>query len=641
MLDRLFRAAGWTAWSMRRWKRQADVIAEMSERLKSLDDAALARRGSDLRWRALSGAPLASLLEESYALVREAARRAHGQSHYPVQLVAGIALFDGGVVEMQTGEGKTLTAVLPTFLFALSGRGCHVVTANDYLAQRDADFARAIYQRLGLSVGCVHSSVDSEKRRAEYDCDVTYGTSREFGFDFLRDRIALARRTDFQSVPHSASSGATVNRPEGAVQRGHYFALVDEADSVLIDDARTPLLIASPQENNWVTESLFRWCAGTARELVRVVDFTIEGDTRRARLTNHGCRSVLGRSKPPGTDSLDMERIYSQIEHALVAQHMFQRDRDYVVADKSVAIVDESTGRVAEGRKWQEGLHQAVEAKEGVPISETTQTAARITVQSYFRRYQHSAGLTGTAHSSRREFRRIFKLHVVRIPPRLPCQRKGLPPRVFLSQAAKHKAIATEIEQRLAAGQAVLVGTPSVAASEELSDVLVRRGIVHQVLNCRHHEQEAKIIQQAGHPGRVTIATNMAGRGTDVRVHDEVLRAGGLHVIATEMHSSARIDRQLIGRTARQGEPGSYQFFLSMEDELFRGLQSELEAARRRAHPDEHGELPPNWLSLFQRTQRKLERHHERQRKDLLKQERKRDDLCRGMGLDPLLETVE
>lgn len=624
-------------WRIRRWQQTAERIVSISDELASLNDAELTAQALDLRWQAYSAARLAKLLPQAYGLVREASRRVHHQAHFTVQLAAGIALYAGGVVEMQTGEGKTLTAVLPAFLHALPGHGCHVVTANDYLAQRDADFARPIFERLGLTVGCVYGSLEPDQRRAAYDCDVTYGTSREFGFDFLRDRL-IRDGLEFPSAP---SADPTAQRPEGIVQRGQHFALVDEADSVLIDDARTPLLIAAAEANNPVTEKLYRWCARAARELVQELDFKIDAKARRVRLTEHGGRSILSMTKPPGIDALDLERVCRQIEHALVAEHLFQLNRDYVFTSDGVGIVDESTGRVSDGRKWQDGLHQAVEAKEGIAISDATRTAARITVQSYFRRYAHLAGLTGTARNSRHEFQRIFRLRVVTISTRRPCLRKGLPPRVFVSQAAKYQSIADEIQRRLEAGQAVLIGTPSVAASESLSRVLAARGLDHQVLNCRHHQREAEVVSQAGERGRVSIATNMAGRGTDIHVTEEVLRAGGLHIIATEMHSNARIDRQLIGRTARQGEPGTFQFFLSLEDELFQGTKTRIAAARRQAKPDNNGELPATWLAFFRRTQRSLEARHQRQRKRLLKQEQQRDRLCRDMGLDPLLETLD
>jgi preprotein translocase subunit SecA len=612
----------WSAWRLRAWRRQAERIADAADALHSLADAELERRAVAMRWQAQCGESLDGLLWEAYALVREASRRVRGQTHFEVQLLAGIALFHGLVTEMQTGEGKTLTAVLPAFLHALSGEGCHIVTANDYLAGRDAAFARPIFERLGMTVGCVDGALERQERSSQYACDVTYGTAREFGFDFLRDCLAEAAG-------------------ESPVQRGHHFALVDEADSVLIDDARTPLLIAAAPADQDDAAALARWCAAVAPELVSGVDFTLETKQRRASLTNHGCRNLLRRSKPRELAAVDGERLYRQAEQALVALRLLERDRDYVVDDDQVGIVDESTGRVAEGRKWQDGLHQAVEAKEGAMISELTQTAARITVQSYFRRYRRLAGLTGTASDAAGEFRRVYKLPVGVIPTRLPCRRDGLPPRIFVSQTAKREAIADEIQRRTAAGQAVLVGTPSVSASESLSHLLRQRGLVHEVLNCRHHAREAEIVAAAGSAGRITIATNMAGRGTDIRVDDAVLRAGGLHVIATEMHSHARIDRQLIGRTARQGEPGTFQFFLSLEDELFRHECDATAELRRRADAGERGELPTAWLRWFRRAQRSLERRHSAQRRELLRQEQQRDRACRELGLDPLLDAVE
>jgi preprotein translocase subunit SecA len=389
-------------------------------------------------------------------------------------------------------------------------------------------------------------------------------------------------------------------------------------------------------------ERVANFKAQAAQRLASGVDFVYEPDRRSVYLTDAGCRKVLLMAKPSLLDSIDSERIYKHVEQALVARLGFHRDRDYVVVDDEVAIVDESTGRVMEGRKWQDGLHQAVEAKELLPITAATGQAARITVQSLFREYNHLAGMTGTAVQARRELKKTYQLKVTPIPTHRPCIRRGLPPRIFASMQAKRNAVAAEIEALHLSQRAVLVGTPSVDASEALSALLHERDIPHQVLNARYHEQEAEIVKLAGQPGKVTIATNMAGRGTDIILHDTVRDRGGLHVIATEMHSSARIDRQLVGRAARQGDPGSFRFFLSLEDELLRCLKAQVrERAVQRATPDASGELPPTWLAFFKKTQRLLEKLHGKNRRDLLRQEKQRLQTYERMGLDPYLDLTE
>jgi preprotein translocase subunit SecA len=612
-----------------RWRGVARRIQGLAAALHSETDDELRKRSAELRWRAKSGVELKILLPEAYALVHEACRRKLELTFHTVQIVGAIGLFEESVVEMQTGEGKTLTAVMPAYLRALPGKGCHVVTVNDYLADRDAEWTGPVYGMLGLSVGCITSDLEPDQRRAEYARDITYGTAKELGFDFLRDRL---RKDDADCGKES----------EPPVQRGNYFALIDEADSVLVDEARTPLIIAVMKPTEPATVELYRWATRTVPKLEVDVDFLYEPYQRSAWLTEAGCRKVLLLAKPANMGTIDTEQIYRQVERALVAQFGFARDRDYLVVDDEVVILDESTGRIMEGRKWQEGLHQAIEAKEYLPITAKTQSAAQITVQRFFRQYAYVAGMTGTGWQVRRELKRNFGLRTAVIPTHRPCIRKGTAPRIFATAQAKFAAVACEIETLVAAGRAILVGTPSVEASELLAENLKERNIDHQVLNARFHEIEAEIVSRAGEAGRVTIATNMAGRGTDIKLSPEVSRAGGLHVIATEMHSSLRIDRQLIGRCARQGDPGTYQFFLSLEDELLRCLPLErLEAIRRSARPDRDGELPASWLALFQRTQRQLERLHLRQRKQLLKGEQQRMEIYYRMGLDPYLEMTE
>ena len=640
------------------WWGTVRAVVRQSAKLKDVPDADLREQLLQLRWRAKTGEKAEKLLVETFALVREASRRTLGMTPYPVQILGGIGIVKGRVVQMQTGEGKTLTAGPPAVLRALPGKGSHVVTANDYLASRDEETLRPVFEFLGLTSGCVVADMEDDDRRAAYAKDVTYGTAKEFGFDFLRDR--LKKGADGHTIERAGffaaggfddgddplgggglPGGGSDNRP---VQRGHHFALVDEADSLLIDEARTPLIIGLTRPNDPATVSLYRWSAYAARQLARDEDYLYEPEHRMAQLTRQGCRSVLLAAKPSLVDTVDSERVYVAVEKALTADLGFARDRDYVVAGDKVAIVDESTGRVMEGRKWQDGLHQAVEAKERVPVTAATGQAARITLQAFFREYAHLAGMTGTAVTARRELNKNYRTPVTVIPTNKPCIRRGLRTRVYRTLSAKRRAVCDEIEAMREARRPTLVGTPSVAASDALSAELFARGVPHAVINAREHEREADVVAVAGKPGAVTIATNMAGRGTDIHLDPESVKAGGLHVVATEMHSSARIDRQLVGRAARQGDPGSFRFFLSLEDELLRCYSPRrrkrlLDASR--GQPDARGELPRRWVRVFRAAQSFLEKMHRRQRRDMLKGEKERDDLHRKAGLDPCLELTE
>jgi preprotein translocase subunit SecA len=616
-----------------RWARTADDVFARCTELRDISDEELKKLGLDLRWRAKSGIALKRLLPEAFALVREAARRTLNMEHYPVQIMGAIAIFEGGLAEMQTGEGKTLTAVMPAYLRALPGRGSHVVTVNDYLAQRDADTMRPVYELGGLSVGCIQTPQSADERRVQYACDITYGTAKELGFDFLRDRLRL-----------DAANAGTPD--EDQVQRGHYFALVDEADSVLIDDARTPLIISATEPNRPSMVELYRWCAHRAPQLTPRSDFEYDPHKREAVLTEGGCRRVVLAGKPPLVAAIEPEQIYRQIELALTGLLGFVRDRDYVIHDDEIVIVDESTGRMMDGRKWQQGLHQAIEAKEQIMITPRTMAAAQVTVQRYFRQYEYVGGMTGTAVPLRSEMRRTYRMPVTAIPTHRPCIRTGLSPRVFATWQAKAEAIAAEIESMLDAGRSVLVGTPSIEASERLSRMLTERALHHVVLNARYLKEEAGIVSQAGRRGQITIATNMAGRGTDIILEDEVRRHGGLHVVATEIHSSARIDRQLVGRAARQGDPGSFRFFVSLEDELLRCMRPDhLDRIKSRAAAQTGGsgsvELSRDFLKVFYRAQRLLERLHAKHRQHLLKYEDQRFKTHRQMGLEPFLELVD
>jgi len=632
----------WSQVRLARWRLLANQIDSRSSEWQGLDDEELRRHSRELRWKAKSGVPLKKLLPEAFGLAREAARRTTGMTPYLVQLMGGMAMFEGGIAEMQTGEGKTLTAVLSAYLRALAGKGCHIVTVNDYLAARDAEEMGPIYEALDLTVGCIQTPMETDERRAAYSCDITYGTAKEMGFDFLRDQLrkGIARGAIDRSGLLETEPGSTP--AEAAAQRGHHFALIDEADSVLIDEARTPLIIGMTQPNDPGSVSLFRWCYRTAAKLEPDVDFLYEPHRRTAFLTDTGCRRIVLTSKPSLISSIDSERIYRHIEQAVTAGLAYQKDRDYVIVEDEIVIVDESTGRIMDGRKWQDGLHQSIEAKEQVPITATSGEAARVTIQSFFRRYSHLAGMSGTAVQAARELKKIYGMNVAAVPTHRPCIRNGLAPRIYLNADDKREAVVSEIAELVQNDRAVLVGTPSVDASEALAARLESLGIDHRILNATRNESEAEVVAEAGQSRRVTVATNMAGRGTDIKLSDELTTAGGLHVIATEMHSSARIDRQLVGRAARQGDPGSYQFFLSLEDELLRcrGVR-ELENLREQARSGDSGSLALSWISFFRKTQKMLERQHRKERRELLKHEKQRNDNYKRMGLDPCLELTE
>ncbi|HPT83700.1 MAG TPA: preprotein translocase subunit SecA, partial [Limnochordia bacterium] len=474
-------------------------------------------------------------------------RRTLGMRHFDVQLLGGIILHQGRIAEMKTGEGKTLVATLPVYLNALTGEGVHVVTVNDYLARRDAEWMGAIYKFLGLDVGVIVHGLSFEERRAAYRCPITYGTNNEFGFDYLRDNMVVY--------------------PEQIVQRSLNYAIVDEVDSILIDEARTPLIISGAAEDS--AQHYVRF-AQIAPQLRRGRDYEVDEKARTISITEEGLAKVerlLGISDLFDDAHFELNHYLNQ---ALKAKEFFQRDRDYVVKDGEVIIVDEFTGRLMPGRRYSDGLHQSIEAKEGVPVLKESQTLASITYQNYFRMYKKLAGMTGTAKTEEEEFRKIYGLDVVVIPTNKPMIRKDYPDLVFKTKEAKTRAIIRDIVERHKKGQPVLVGTISIEASEHLSRLLKREGVPHQVLNAKYHDKEAEIIKLAGQRGAVTIATNMAGRGTDIVLGEGVLELGGLHVIGTERHEARRIDNQLRGRSGRQGDPGSSQFYVSLEDDLMR-----------------------------------------------------------------------
>jgi preprotein translocase subunit SecA len=623
-----------------RWRLLVPAARRIEERLASEPDQKLRERALALRYRAKSREPLARLLPETFALAAESAHRTIGLRPYDVQLLGGMAMHFGAIAEMQTGEGKTLTATLPLCLNALSGQGAQLATANDYLAERDANWMMPVYKLLGLSVGVITAPMDRAQRRRAYACDITYGTAKEFGFDFLKDRLLLRASGGTAAARWLRPTGG-LGADEQPVQREPHFVIVDEADSLLIDEARTPLIIsAAPTEAVRTEAACFQWAAEAVGNFEDPRDYYYDEQHRAYFLTPAGRRLARSLPKPETMNQVPLLDIYEHIERAVRAREKFHRDQQYVIRNGEVVIVDEFTGRLGEGRKWRDGLHQAVEAKEKVRVTIDTGQAARVTVQDFFRRFERVAGMTGTAVSSAREFRAVYHLPVVPIPTHRPLRRRALPELVFGTEAAKWQAIVEEVRRMRADGRPVLIGTRSIDKSEHLSRLLTEAGIEHQVLNARHLAAEAGIVAQAGERGRVTVSTNMAGRGTDIKLGPGVAELGGLHVIVTEAHDSARIDRQLIGRSGRQGDPGSYRMFLALDDEILRTAYSPARWQRLRSM-GENASGPMNHLrGQFRKAQRTVERRHYRDRKILLFHEEERKKVQLQMGLDPYLDTV-
>ncbi len=620
--------------------RQVAKINALEPQFQALDDAALQAKTAEFRDRHGNGEALDQLLPEAFATMREAARRVLGMRHYDVQLIGGMVLHMGKIAEMRTGEGKTLVGTLPVYLNAIAGRGVHVVTVNDYLARRDSAWMGKVYTWLGLSVGVVYPGMPHSDKKGAYAADITYGTNNEFGFDYLRDNMALGKDDRFQ--------------------RGLNFAIVDEVDSILIDEARTPLIISGPADEspelyvrvNRIVPKLTRQAAEDSEG-----DFFVDEKGKQAHLSEAGMERAEALLREAGIikegDSLYDGHNVAVVHHlnaALRAHNLFQRDVDYIVRDGEVVIVDEFTGRTLPGRRWSEGLHQAVEAKEGVPIQRENQTLASITFQNYFRMYGKLAGMTGTADTEAYEFQTIYGLEVVVIPTHRPMVRRDNPDLVFLKRPAKYKAVIEDIRDCHQRGQPVLVGTTSIEISELLSQQLREHKVPHEVLNAKQHEREAHIVAQAGRPGAVTIATNMAGRGTDIVLggspeaeiaalgpeptdaeverikrewqerHDTVIAAGGLHIIGTERHESRRIDNQLRGRSGRQGDPGSSRFYLSLEDNLMRIFAADwVQKAMAFLGMKEDDAIEDRLVSRqIEKAQRKVEAHNFDIRKNLL-----------------------
>ena len=575
----------------------ADHINEIEPNYVKLSDANLVAKTDEFRRRLQKGETLDDILPEAFAVVREASKRVLGMRHFDVQLIGGICLHRGNIAEMRTGEGKTLVATLPVYLNALTGNGVHVVTVNDYLATRDSEQMGRLYNFLGLSTGLIVANLDFNQRKEAYACDITYGTNNEFGFDYLRDNM--------------------VSDVSQMVQRPLNYAIVDEVDSILIDEARTPLIISGPGQRS--TDNYYK-LAKIVPHLVKDEDYTIDEKQKTIAPTDSGIAKV---EKMLGVENLyDSENI--ELNHllgaSLRAYAMMHRDTDYVVKDGEVVIVDEFTGRLMFGRRYSDGLHQAIEAKEGLKVERESQTLASVTFQNYFRMYKKLAGMTGTAKTEEKEFIDIYGLEVLPIPPNKPLARIDLPDQIFKTKAAKYRAVVRNAVERHQTGQPILIGTTSITQSEELSDMLLRSGVPHKVLNAKHHEKEAEIVADAGQMGMVTIATNMAGRGTDITLGEGVPELGGLAILGTERHESRRIDNQLRGRAGRQGDPGSSQFFLSLEDDLMRifgadnitGIMDKL--GMEEDEPIEHSLITKS----IERAQKKVEDHNYNIRKYVL-----------------------
>lgn len=571
-------------------------INDLEPKLAGLSDSSLQEKTFEFKNRLAAGETLDDILPEAFAVVREASRRVTGMRHFDVQILGGIVLHRGDIAEMRTGEGKTLVASLPVYLNALTGKGVHVVTVNDYLATRDSEDMGRIYKFLGLSVGLIVHDLTYEQRRRAYNADVTYGTNNEFGFDYLRDNMVISA--------------------DQMVQRPLNYCIVDEVDSILIDEARTPLIISGPGEKS--TE-LYNTLASIVKHFSKE-DYTMDEKQKTIAPTDSGVAKVekmLGISNMFDNDHLDLNHLVIQ---ALRARFMMHRDKDYVVKNGEIVIVDEFTGRLMFGRRYSDGLHQSIEAKEDVKVQGESKTLATITFQNYFRMYDKLAGMTGTAKTEEDEFNKIYKLDVYVIPTNKPAIRKDLPDVIYKTKNAKYRAVVREVIKRHATGQPILVGTTSINQSEILSQLLNKENVVHNVLNAKYHEKEAEIIKNAGQRDMVTIATNMAGRGTDIKLGEGVADLGGLMIIGTERHESRRIDNQLRGRAARQGDPGTTQFFLSLEDDLMRIFGSEnISRFMDKLGMDEDEPITANMITRsIEKAQKKVESHNFEIRKYVL-----------------------
>ncbi len=565
--------------------------------ISKLTDEQLTAKTNEFREQLAKGKHIDELLPEAFAVVRETSKRKLGQRHFDVQLMGGIVLHQGKISEMKTGEGKTLTATLPLYLNALTGKSAHLVTVNDYLAKRDAEWMSPIFKHLGLEVGVIQNSMSDVERKKAYNSDIIYATNNELGFDYLRDNMKF--------------------RLEDYVQRDLNFAIVDEVDSILIDEARTPLIISGSANES---SNLYIEANNIIKRLKKEEDYTVDEKAKSVQFTESGVDKVEAGFKIDNLYAIENLQLLHHAMQALKAHALFKKDVEYVVRDNEVLIVDEFTGRILPGRRYSDGLHQAIEAKEGVKIERESQTLAAITLQNYFRLYKKLAGMTGTAMTEAEEFYKIYGLDVVSIPTNMPMIREDNSDLIFLSKAGKYNAIVKDIKERFAKGQPVLIGTIAIETSEHISDILSINGLPHQVLNAKHHEREAEIVAHAGEAARITIATNMAGRGTDIKLTPESKKAGGLYILGTERHESRRIDNQLRGRSGRQGDPGESRFYISLEDDLIRIFAGDsLKKNMARYGMKEDEVIESKFISrTIENAQEKVEKHNFEIRKHLI-----------------------
>lgn len=630
------------------WKRRLARAALLVPRVRhferyydSVSDDELRKASMVLRGKARGGWNLDRLIPEAFGLGAVAIYRILGFRPFDVQIAAGVVMHYGGLVELATGEGKTVTASLPTYLNALPGKGTHVTTVNDYLAKRDAEWIGPVYRKLGLTLGCLQQKMDDRARVEAYQCDITYSTASEIGFDFLRDRLKL-RGGQTEAVPFWSAwtaNDAGVRR-DPRVQRDLYYAIVDEADSIFIDEAKTPLIIANPTQMATEAEQVvYKWADKLSRKMKRDVHFTFDLKKDKTELTDEGRHMMRYADPPRGAHTEAMDKLQEAVEKGLQAHHRFVKDQHYMISSEGkIVIIDESTGRPMPDRHWRDGLHQAVEAKEKVQINAASGHAAQITYQSLFRLYKKLGGMSGTLMPNFWELRKVYKRWTSKVPTNQPGKRINMLDAVYPTEDAKFDGVVVATREMVRQGRPVLIGTRTVEASEKLSQKLTAGGVQHLVLNARQDKSEAEVVASAGQMCRVTVATNMAGRGTDIKLGPGVAEAGGLHVIGTERHDAERIDRQLAGRAGRQGDPGSAQFFLSLEDQLLEGL-----GHRRRKELKRIGEEGGNrdwnaYRPLFRKAQRKVERKHYRQRLDLMHYDKQRQEMLQDLGADAYVD---
>ncbi|MDY3560641.1 preprotein translocase subunit SecA [Gemmata sp. JC673] len=628
------------------WTRRLAKAALMIPKIRyyeklhaDVSDEKLIELSMELRGKARGKWDLDKLLPEAFGLVSISIQRTLNIRPFDVQLAAGTVMHFGGLVELSTGEGKTVSASAPAYLNALSGKGVHVTTVNDYLAKRDAEWIGPVYQKLGMSVGVLQQKMDESARVTAYKADITYGTAAEFGFDFLRDRLKL-RGGQANAAPFWAAWTGGAGRLDPRVQRPLHYAIVDEADSIFVDEAKTPLIIANPTRAAEPDEQVvFKWADKLAREMRRDEHFVMNAKKDKVELTDAGKHLVRYSNPPTGKHAKAMDKLLEAVERGLQAHHRFMRDHHYMVnAEKKIVIIDEGTGRPMPDRHWRDGLHQAVEAKEQVQINMPSSHAAQITFQNFYRLYTKLAGMSGTLLPNFWEMRKVYRRWTTKVPTNKPNRRDNMPDLVFPTEEARFDAVVAKTQEMLAVGRPVLIGTRTVEASKKISAKLTAVGVTHQVLNAEQNENEAEVVAAAGQPGKVTVATNMAGRGTDIKLGPGVAEKGGLHVIGTERHEAERIDRQLVGRAGRQGDPGSAQFMLSLEDQLLEGLgvakQRELlQLGKAGGNRDWNAYAP-----LFRQAQKRVEARHYRQRLDLMNYDKQRQEMLQDLGADPYVD---